>query len=327
VWKRLLILAVAAVLAAGGGAYFWAKQAIVAPGPGTVDTRVIIERGSGLNQIAWQLHREGVIAHPRLFLGLAQWRGLTASLKAGEYLFPAGISLEAALGRIARGEVEIHTLTIPEGLTSHAILELLAATEGLTGDLPDDVAEGSLLPSTYDYLWGVDRGEIVRRMQAAMAAAVAEAWEARAEDLPIESPEDLVTLASIVEKETGLSDERAEVAGVFVNRLRLGMKLQSDPTTIYAVTGGKGTLGRGLRRSELAKASPYNTYRIDGLPPGPIANPGKGALMAVAQPAETDALFFVADGSGGHAFATTLAEHRRNVARWRKIERERKAQQ
>lgn len=323
-WKRLLALAVVLTLACAGGAYVWWQQAITQPGPSLQPTSVIVERGSGVLQIAWQLKREGVIEHPRLFQLLAQWRDHTKSLKAGEYLFPAGASLEAALDRIVRGETEVHFVTFAEGLTTHAILALLAAQDGLVGDVPEDVPEGTLLPSTYDFQFGTKRRDIVERMQRAMQRAVANAWAARDPDLPLKDERELVTLASIVEKETGLSGERAEVAGVFVNRLRRGMKLQSDPTTIYAVTDGRVPLGRGLRRSELDNPHPYNTYHITGLPPGPIANPGEAALMATAQPAETDALYFVADGSGGHAFARTLAEHNRNVARWRAIERDRR---
>ncbi len=323
-WKRLLALAVVLALACAGGAYVWWQQAITQPGPSSQPTRVIVERGSGVLQIAWQLKREGVIEHPRLFQLLAEWREHTKSLKAGEYLFPAGVSLEAALTRIVRGETEVHFVTFAEGLTTHAMLELLAAQEGLVGDVPEDVPEGALLPSTYDYQFGTNRRNFVARMQQGMQRAMAKAWAARRPDLPLKNEHELVTLASIVEKETGLSGERAEVAGVFINRLRRGMKLQSDPTTIYAVTGGTAPLGRGLRRSELANAHPYNTYHITGLPPGPIANPGEAALMATAQPAETDALYFVADGSGGHAFSETLAEHNRNVARWRAIERDRR---
>lgn len=323
-WKRLLALAVVLVLACAGGAYVWWQNAIEKPGPSTQPTRVIVERGSGVLQIAWQLKREGVIEHPRLFQLLAEWRDHTKSLKAGEYLFPSGVSLEAALNRIVQGDTEVHFVTFAEGLTTHAMLQLLASEDGLVGDVPANIAEGSLLPSTYDYQFGTKRGDIVERMQQAMQSAVARAWAARKPDLPLKNEHELVTLASIVEKETGLSGERAEVAGVFINRLRRGMKLQSDPTTIYAVTSGEAPLGRGLRRSELANPHPYNTYHITGLPPGPIANPGEAALMATAQPAETDALYFVADGSGGHAFSRTLAEHNRNVARWRAIERDRR---
>jgi UPF0755 protein len=327
VWKRLLALVLALLLAGTGGAYLWWQKAISEPGPTETNTRVLIARGSGVMQIAWQLKRAGVIEHPRLFQLLAEWRKSTKDLKAGEFLFPAGISLEGALGQIVRGEVEIHKLTIPEGLTSFAIVQRLADAEGLAGEMPNVPPEGSLLPSTYDYTWGIDRQALLQRMRDAMDRAVAKAWEARAANLPIGSPEELVILASIVEKETGVTGERAEVAGVFVNRLRLGMKLQSDPTTIYALTRGESVLGRGLRRSELAHKDPYNTYHAEGLPPGPIANPGEAALMAVAQPAATEALFFVADGTGGHAFAKTLAEHNRNVAKWRAIERKRSAAQ
>jgi UPF0755 protein len=325
VWKRLLVLAVLIVLAAAGSVVFWSQRAIQAPGPSTDPTRVVVERGSGVLRIALQLKQAGIIEHPRLFQVLAEWRGATGSLQAGEYMFSAGISLETVLERLAQGKTEIHFFTVAEGLTTDAVLQLLAAEAGFKGDMPDVVPEGSLLPATYDYHFGMERRVMVARMQAAMVDALRKAWEARDPDLPINSEQELLTLASIVERETGRSDERATVAGVFVNRLKRGMKLQSDPTTIYAVTNGKGPLSRGLRRSELSLEHPYNTYHIAGLPPGPIANPGKAALQAAARPAETDALFFVADGTGGHAFTRTLAEHNRNVARWREVERSRNA--
>ncbi|MCA8927150.1 MAG: endolytic transglycosylase MltG [Alphaproteobacteria bacterium] len=324
-WKRLLALTVVLALVAAGGAYLWAQRAITAPGPSTAATTVVIAKGSGVLEIAWQLKRAGVIEHPQLFRLLSDWRRLSGALKAGEYLFPAGASLQAALERIARGETEVHFITFAEGLTSSAILKILAAEQGLSGDLPVSVPEGTLLPATYDYQRGTERATILARMRTAMAAAVEAAWASRAPGLPLASKEELVTLASIVEKETGIPEERSQVAAVFFNRLSRNMRLQSDPTTIYAVTGGKAPLGRGLRRSELTAAHPYNTYQIAGLPPGPIANPGEAALMAVAHPAESDALYFVADGSGGHAFARTLAEHNRNVARWRALENTRKA--
>lgn len=324
---RYLLILILVAAAAVGGAYLWFEKSVLRDGPLEAPARVLIERGSGLSKVAQQLEEAGVVEQARLFQAYVMVEGKQAALKAGEYQFPAGDSMEEVLDRLVRGDVMRHQIVFPEGLTSHMILEALANATDLSGDLPESVPEGSLLPAAYDFTYGESRAGIVRRMQAAMEDAVAEAWENRAEDLPLNSPEELVILASIVEKETGLDGERAKVAGVFVNRLRLGMKLQSDPTTIYAITRGKEILGRGLRRSELANRDPYNTYYAPRLPPGPIANPGREALMAVAQPAETDALFFVADGTGGHAFARTLAEHNRNVRAWRKIERERSAAQ
>jgi len=322
---RAAALLFGACLAVAAGIYLWLADTVARPGPATSETRLIVERGSGLARVAQQLEEAEIIANAEMFRGLAMWQGADTGLQAGEYVFPAGASMMAVLDRLVEGRTFIRRLTFPEGMTTHAILERLAGEEGLTGDLPDSVPEGTLMPDTYDFSYGELRGNVLERMQHAMTDAVADAWVARDKDLPIVSPHQLVTLASIVEKETGLAGERAEVAGVFINRLRQGMKLQTDPTVIYAITGGKVPLGRGIRRSELRMDHPYNTYVIQGLPPGPIANPGRDALMAAANPAVTDALYFVADGTGGHAFARTHTEHLRNVAKWRRIERERKA--
>lgn len=324
---RYLLVLVVVAAAVAGGAYLWFEKSITKDGPLQEPARVLIERGSGLSRVAQQLEKAGVVKQARLFQTYVMMEGKEKALQAGEYQFPSGESMERVLDRLVRGEIMRHQIVFPEGVTSHAILAALAEAPELTGDVPEDVPEGSLLPAAYDFTYGEGRAAITQRMQKAMAEAVAEAWENRSDGLPLKSPEEMVILASIVEKETGLSGERAKVAGVFINRLKKGMKLQSDPTTIYALTRGKGTLGRGLRRSELAKKDPYNTYHITGLPPGPIANPGREALMAVAHPDETDALYFVADGTGGHAFARTLDEHNRNVREWRKIEQQRKAQQ
>ncbi|MFG6517067.1 endolytic transglycosylase MltG [Sulfitobacter sp. 1A13496] len=217
-------------------------------------------------------------------------------------------------------------VALAEGVTSWQVVEALKQVEQLTGEVEELPAEGSLAPDSYEVRPGDDRAEVIGRMAAAQEVLLAEAFEARDPDLPIETPEDLLILASIIEKETGVAAEREQVASVFVNRLNQGMRLQTDPTVIYGVTEGKGVLGRGLRRSELRAETPWNTYVIDGLPPTPIANPGRASLMAAAQPAETDYVFFVADGTGGHAFAETLDEHNRNVARWRQIEAERGAE-
>ncbi len=323
--RYLIILVI--IIAAAGGAYLWFDKAIVGDGPAKQAVRVLIERGSGLSRVARQLEQAGVVKQARLFQAYVMLEGKETALQAGEYQFPAGDSLEEVLDRLVQGDTMRHQLVFAEGLTTHTIMAGLEDADELIGDLPEDVPEGSLLPAAYDFRYGDKRADIVSRMRRAMDEAVAEAWENRVDGLPLETPEELVILASIVEKETGIPSERAKVAGVFINRLKKGMKLQSDPTTIYAVTRGKGLLGRGLRRSELASTDPYNTYHAAGLPPAPIANPGREALMAVAQPAKTEALYFVADGSGGHAFAQTLEEHNRNVRKWRKIEKQRNATQ
>ena len=210
---------------------------------------------------------------------------------------------------------------MPEGLTVAEVLALVGGAEGLAGEADGALAEGALLPETYNYSWGDDRGDLVDRMAAAMDAALAELWEGRADELPFDTPEEALVLASIVEKETGIAGERARVAAVFVNRLRRGMRLQSDPTVVYALTEGSGALGRQLIRDDLAVQHPYNTYVHAGLPPGPIANPGRASIAAALDPAVSGDLYFVADGSGGHAFAPTLAQHNRNVARWRRLRR------
>ena len=216
-----------------------------------------------------------------------------------------------------------YRVTVSEGVTSWQVIDALAKVEFLSGDLPEVPAEGTLAPDSYEVAVGADRAELVQRMVEAQQERLAVAWAGRDPDLPFDTPEEALTMASIVEKETGVAGERRQVASVFVNRLRQGMRLQTDPTVIYGVTEGRGILGRGLRQSELDRETPYNTYRIDGLPPGPIANPGAASLQAALNPDETDYLFFVADGTGGHAFARTLDEHNRNVAEWRRIEAER----
>ncbi|WP_298836404.1 endolytic transglycosylase MltG [uncultured Roseobacter sp.] len=217
-------------------------------------------------------------------------------------------------------------IALAEGVTSWQVVESLKAMDVLEGEVAELPPEGALAPDSYEVRPGDTRGEVVARMADAQAARVAEVWETRAEDLPVQTPEELLVLASIIEKETGVAEERGQVASVFVNRLNRGMRLQTDPTVIYGVTEGRGVLGRGLRQSELRAATPWNTYVIEGLPPTPIANPGLASLEAAARPLETPYIFFVADGTGGHAFAETLQEHNRNVAEWRKIEAERREQ-
>jgi UPF0755 protein len=233
--------------------------------------------------------------------------------------------MEAILRQLNEGGNVVRQVIVPEGLTSWQVVELLNARDDLGGEIAEVPPEGALAPAGYDYQRGEQRQVLIDRMMARQEAILAEAWEGRAPDLPLASPEELLILASIVEKETGVAEERGVVAAVFVNRLRRGMRLQTDPTVIYGITGGRETLGRGLRASELAAATPYNTYVIPALPPTPIANPGRDAIFAAANPESSEYLYFVADGTGGHAFARTLEEHNANVAVWRRIEAERAA--
>lgn len=308
-------LALMAGLALVGARFYYDS-----PGPLDEDRRVVIERGSSTGGVAARLDEAGIIHDARAFHLAALVTGKNRRLRAGEYAFPAGISLREVLELLESGRTVIRRFTIAEGLTSAEALALLQAAEGLDGDLPPEVPpEGSLLPETYHYSWGDDRGQLLERMQRSMAATLEELWEERADNLPFETPEEALTLASVVEKETGVDAERPLVASVFINRLNRGMRLQSDPTVVYAITKGKEPLGRALTRADWQVDDPYNTYQNDGLPPGPIANPGRAALAAVLDPLESDYLYFVADGSGGHAFAKSLDEHNRNVARWRRI--------
>jgi len=317
--EATLIVGVLIAAAVIGGVGYWGWTHYDSPGPLAEERIVIVPQGAGLRAIARTLADDGVIARPEVFMAAAKLTGLHGSLKAGEYGFAPGVSQKQALAKLAVGETVDRFVTIPEGLTSRQILDLLAETEALAGEAAEIPAEGTLLPETYHYERGVSRAEMIGRMQAAMETTLAELWETRAPDLPFETKREAATLASIIEKETGVGAERAKVAGVFVNRLRRGMRLQSDPTVIYALTEGAGPLDRALTRADWKVEHPYNTYQNAGLPPGPIANPGRESLQAALNPAETDALYFVADGTGGHAFARTLEEHNRNVARWRRI--------
>lgn len=320
--KRLLIAATFLITIGAVGAgllYSWGHQRFTGPGPLDERTVVLIERGSGVEAIARQLTQEGVIRSPLLFRVGARVTGQAKRLKAGEFEFPAEVSPERALQIIVSGRTVARTLTIPEGLTSREVVARIREAPALTGQIAEVPDEGTLLPETYHYERGDSRADLLQRMQASMDRTLAELWPQRAQDLPYDTKQAAVTLASIVEKETAVPDERALVAGVFVNRLERGMRLQSDPTVRYALTEGEEDLGRPLTRADWRVEHPYNTYRISGLPPGPIANPGRAALEAALNPADTEYLYFVADGSGGHAFAKTLREHNRNVAEWRKV--------
>jgi UPF0755 protein len=248
--------------------------------------------------------------------------GRRDSVKAGEYLFHAKASMHDVIDTLISGKQILHAVTIPEGLTSEQIVQRLRNSDVLVGDIREMPKEGSLLPETYNVARGMSIAALIRKMQEDQKRVLEQIWSHRASNLPIHSSYELVTLASIVEKETGKADERPRVARVFLNRLQKRMRLQSDPTIVYGLVGGRGTLGRPISRAELDKPTAYNTYTIDGLPPGPIANPGRAALEAVANPSLTQELYFVADGTGGHAFAESLEQHNRNVQRWRQIEKE-----
>jgi peptidoglycan lytic transglycosylase G len=290
------------------------------------DAVFVVDRDTGLGQIANKLAASGLISNSYVFRFGATALRKDASIKAGEFRITAGASMADILKELTEGRAIQYAVTIPEGFTSWQVVERLNKAANLTGELDGVPAEGTLLPNTYAFERDATRQSILDVMLTAQSAALAEIWAGRDPDLPIKSPQELVILASIVEKETGVSSERAKVAGVFINRLRKNMRLQSDPTIIYGITNGQASLGRGLRRSEIEAKTPYNTYQINGLPPGPIANPGIDALKAVANPDITDALYFVADGTGGHAFARTYAEHKKNVAAWRKIEAAKEAE-
>ena len=293
-------------------------------GPLTEDKVVIITREDDGGTIAEQLERAGVIDSATAFSVMSFLDGSHSALKRGEYDFKAGVSLREIEQQLIAHKVVQHKLTIPEGLTSDQIVQRMRDDDAMVGEVKESPREGSLLPDTYFFERGDNRQALLTRMAKAQTKAVDDIWKKRASDLPIKSPGELVTLASIVEKETGKTDERPRVAGVFVNRLQKHMKLQSDPTIVYGLVFGKGTLGHSITKAELDQPTPYNTYNIDGLPPGPICNPGKAALEAVANPAHSKDLFFVADGTGGHAFAETLDQHLKNVAHWRQIEKDAK---
>jgi len=292
------------------------------PGPvaGPDVQAVVIPRGAGSTAIARHLSKEHVIRSAIVFRVATLMYGPNQTLKAGEYAIAPGASMRAVIEQIKSGRVMLHPITVPEGLTSQMVADIVNQSDVLYGDPIAAPPEGALLPETYKIARGADRAVLMQSMMAAQAKALDELWPKRSANLPFSTREQAVALASIVEKETGVASERPRVAAVFVNRLRRGMRLESDPTIIYGISQGR-PLGRGITKSELEKATPYNTYKISGLPPTPIANPGRAAIAAVLNPLPTNDLYFVADGTGGHAFAASLADHQRNVARWRAIER------
>ena len=306
-----------------GAAYHYGSQVLEAPGPLKEEKVVNIPARAGKRDIADALTKEGVIdVNPWVFIASVFALKASSELKPGEYAFQKNASLHDVIGTMVEGKVVQHAVTIPEGLTSEQIVARLSENDIFSSTVREIPREGTLLPETYKFPRGTTRDQVIQRMQQAQKRVLAEIWERRSPDLPIKSPAQLVTLASIVEKETARPDERSRVAAVFVNRLKQKIKLQSDPTIIYGLVGGKGTLGRPIKRSEITQPSPYNTYVIDGLPPGPISNPGRASLEAAANPARTRDLYFVADGTGGHAFTETYDQHQKNVVKLRAMEKQ-----
>lgn len=321
--KKALIITLIFLSVVGislGGVYFWVNSKIHESGPLVEEKSIIIKKGQGVRAIGRALESAGIVSDERLFALQARFTDMHRKLKAGEYLFRPGMSIPDVLKHLSSNDTVIRSITLPEGLTSREIVDLLYADENLQGDVDLLPIEGSLLPETYHYSLGDTRSDIINRMQQSLMDTKTVLWSAElANQMPYESWDEVLILASIVEKETAVARERPQVASVFVNRLRLGMRLQSDPTVIYALTNGLKPLGRTLTRKDWKYDHPFNTYVIKGLPPKPIGNPGKEAITAVLNPDETKYLYFVADGTGGHAFAKNLKEHNRNVAKWRKI--------
>jgi UPF0755 protein len=298
-----------------------------APSDLEAETNFIVNKGEGLNQISQKLHKENIAEYPIIVKFFSYAYDLQAKIKAGEYQFPPHISPQQAIGMMVDGNTVRHKVTIIEGKTVFDAVSLIKSHEALSGEVTALPQEGTLMPETYIFERNMPRDALIKLMQDNQLAFIKEQWALREENLPIASPQEALTLASIVEKETGIASERDVVASVFINRLRKGMRLQSDPTIIYGITKGKGPLGRSIFRSDiLSDQGGYNTYVIDALPPTPICNPSKEAIKAVLHPAKTNYIFFVADGTGGHAFSQTLKGHNNNVQKWRKIEKEMKNQ-
>lgn len=309
--------------------YNFMKYRYVRSGPLAVDTVFVVPQGAGLSSLAGQLEAGGLIDSATMLKLNAKITGIGGALKAGEYTIEPGASMKDVIGIFESSKTLLYPVTLPEGLTSAQLMRIIKAAETLMGDMPATPPEGSLLPETYMHPRGMSRAALVAKMRSAQTDLIDSLWENRQSGIPVKTKRDAIILASVVEKETGIGAERDKVAGVFTNRLRKGMRLQSDPTIIYGVSQGEILRGRdgkqrGLRRSEIDRKTDWNTYQIDGLPKTPICNPGAEAIAAVLNPAVTDALFFVADGTGGHVFSKTNAEHNRNVAKWRIIERQRR---
>ena len=326
-----LFTVVLVVMLAAGSVMALLYHQFETSGPLAVSRVVTVPRGEGRIEIATRLEREGAISNRWAFIINYMLRSALGpkplELKAGDYEIKKNASMAEIMETLTQGRGVLSKITIPEGLTSLQIVEKLRGEDELVGDITEIPAEGTLLPDTYRYSKGMERRELIERMQGEMQRFLAAAWERRQPSLPVTTPEQAIIFASIVEKETGRADERGRVAAVFMNRLKKGMRLQSDPTVIYGIVGGQGTLGRSITRADLDQKSSHNTYQIGGLPPTPICNPGRPAIEASLNPPATTDLYFVADGTGGHTFSDTLKEHNAAVNVWRKVERDRKKDQ
>lgn len=300
-------------------AFITFKKMIERPGPLTAPVVIDINRGASSYEVANILFRDNVISNPLFFRVLAKIKKADVLIKAGEYHFDAGLSMLQVLDKLTKGDVIYHKVTIPEGYTVGQILYLLSMVDNLSGEFDVVPSEGTIFPETYTFSKGKKRMDLVNEAKSVMRAKLKDVWDNRDEGLPYKNINEMLIMASIIEKETGINDERAKVASVFVNRLKKGMLLQTDPTVIYAITEGMQNFGRALTRKDLKVDSPYNTYKYTGLPPTPICNPGFESIYAAAHPADTDYLYFVANGQGGHNFARTLSEHNKNVAHWKKV--------
>lgn len=314
--RAIRLVALLAALAA-----LWLVGGWFLPGPLKADRAFVVAPGDSLNAVATKLESQGALSSAVLFRIRVQLLGGSEPVKAGRFLLPKGASQRVLLNILQGGRLHRRFVTIPEGMSSVMVRDRLMATPGLTGDIPVP-AEGSILPDTYEIGPGESRAALVGRMQSAMTKTLATLWSARAADTYAQTPEQAIILASIIEKETGKASERRLIAGLYTQRLRIGMRLQADPTVIYPITKGK-PLGRRIRKSELRAKNDYNTYAMAGLPKGPITNPGKASIEAALNPAKTNYLYFVADGKGGHVFAATLEEHNANVRRWYALRRAR----
>lgn len=319
VYFLVLILVVGVM----GGSVLSTYRQFVEEGPLTQRTEIVIEAGRSLRKIAKQLYREGIISSPSVFEIGARASGSAFSIKAGEYSIPERASAKTVLSILTSGNTYIRRLIVPEGLTSHQIIALMEGKYGLMGEVKKEPKNGTLMPNTYYYSYGDTKEDLLKRMQNGMKRAIDELWEGRDKSLSFKTPHEAVIMASIVEKETARDSERGHIASVFHNRLKKGMKLQSDPTVIFALTNGVGELGRNLTYRDLRTENGYNTYVVAGLPIGPISNPGYATLKAVLHPHQTTDLYFVADGKGGHIFAKTYAEHEKNVTRYREVQKSR----
>ncbi len=323
---RWVLFFIALFLTVIGGALFFGHTLLVAQGPLEATKRIVIPRGAGPATMAKVLHEEGVISYPLLFRVALMVDPEPKPIKAGEYEVAAHTSMRDLVDLLQSGKLVQRRLTVPEGTTIAEVVDLVRKADALAGDVTVDVKEGDLLPETYFYSRDDTRDGLLLRMKEGMEKTLDEAWRKRMPGLPLANRREALILASIVEKETAIPAERNRIAAVFLNRLRLKMKLESDPTTIYGLTGGKGSFNRELTRADLQSNSPYNTYVVAGLPPGPICNPGRASILAVTNPAHDRSLYFVADGQGGHVFSRTVLEHNKNVERWKEIQRERQGQ-